>query len=223
MVGNLTHVQPNPTIPKDRQPPGAMVVAGSGSSQHQLPAPLSLAQPTMMSSSSSAGSSAGGGSAGSTTSPPSSTARCQHVSPGVQELVQSISDNGCGHSSCLGVERPWTSVTSDPLQEGPAGSDGGAAAAAAAASSRHRPSPSSRVPPLPVTLTGSCSKEALDALANSTAITNAVRLLPLGYRPGVTGSRVGLLEWLRTRDMYKYDEVRGVGGWWRNDKGDVSK
>ena len=55
------------------------------------------------------------------------------------------------------------------------------------------------------------AKNVLEALLNATAIRNAVRLQPLGYRPGVTGGRVGLLGGLRTADMDKYDEVRP---WW---------
>lgn len=47
----------------------------------------------------------------------------------------------------------------------------------------------------------------LDALATSVSITNAIRLLPLGFRPGVMGGRVGLLCGLRTDAMEKYDEV----------------
>lgn len=50
-------------------------------------------------------------------------------------------------------------------------------------------------------------KDALDALMNATAIKNAVRLQPRGYRPGVMGGRVGLLEGLRTPEMDKYDDV----------------
>ena len=42
---------------------------------------------------------------------------------------------------------------------------------------------------------------------NAVAIRNAVRLRPLGYWPGMTGGRVGLLEGLRTSDADKYDEV----------------
>lgn len=53
-------------------------------------------------------------------------------------------------------------------------------------------------------------KDALDALMNATAIKNAVRLQPRGYRPGVMGGRVGLLEGLRTADMDKYDEVSQI-------------
>ena len=50
-------------------------------------------------------------------------------------------------------------------------------------------------------------RDSLQVLVNATAIVNAVRLQPLGYRPGVTGGRVGLLEGVRTPDMDKYDEV----------------
>lgn len=53
----------------------------------------------------------------------------------------------------------------------------------------------------------SVDTDTLNALATSAAITNAVRLLPLGLRPGMTGGRVGLLQGLRTADMDKYDEV----------------
>lgn len=48
----------------------------------------------------------------------------------------------------------------------------------------------------------------LDNLVATTTIRNAVRLQPLGYKPGTTGGRVGLLGGLRTENMDKYDEVR---------------
>lgn len=51
------------------------------------------------------------------------------------------------------------------------------------------------------------STDALEAVVNATAIKNAVRLQPLGYRPGMMSGRVGLLEGLRSSDMDKYDEV----------------
>ena len=77
-----------------------------------------------------------------------------------------------------------------------------------------RPAPADAAAPEP---------DALEALVNATAIKNAVRLQPLGYRPGMTGGRVGLLEGLRTPDMDKYDEVSArcqsaavasIRSWW---------
>lgn len=52
------------------------------------------------------------------------------------------------------------------------------------------------------------NRDAFDALATTMAIKNALRLQSMGFRPGVMGGSVGLLQGLRTPDMDKYEEVR---------------
>ena len=107
------------------------------------------------------------------------------VSPGLQALVQWITDGEDKNGSARFVSTRQQAQQHDQEQQ-----------------HGHEPAPRRcAVKDIQV------PQNTLDSLANTLAIRNAVRLQPMGYRPGVAGGRVGLLEGLRTRDMDKYDQV----------------
>ena len=95
-----------------------------------------------------------------------------------------------------------------PVQRTTDGEDDGGSACSASTSERVQQYKQAHEPRRWAVDGGSVPQNTLVALVNSLAIRNALRLQPRGYRPGVAGGRVGLLEGLRTRDMEKYDEAR---------------
>lgn len=152
---------------------------------------LSLARPSNSSTTSSSSTSTRSAPAASMP-PHAKRPRRRSVSPGLQELVQWMATRGDDNENvadareqCLGGHHSTSDISSSNGSISDSGSS------------------NSRLPPK-----APRSDDVLDALATSASITNAVRLLAHGFRPGVMGGRVGLLEGLRTPDMDMYDEVR---------------